>query len=331
MSSNEELIRKADIALGDLASGGLLSPEQGATFIRRLIKSPTMLRLCRVVEMTSPQRKINKIGFGNRILRKATSAVPLPAVGQSGTVLGGRAKPTTTQITLNTKEQIAEVRLPYDVLEDNIERATAANNEAANTGPGGLRQTLIDLIAERAALDLEELSLLADTSYNNGADLDDTEFLSQADGWLKIAAVSGHIADQTNTTINKATFKSGLKAMPVQYMRNRAALTHFVSANNITEYRDTLADRVGTLGDANVVGLSPAYAYGSMIEQVALMPESKGLFSDPLNFIFGIQRQVSMEFDKDITSRVYIIVVTCRIDFKIEEPDGVIEYTNIAS
>jgi hypothetical protein len=46
------------------------------------------------------------------------------------------------------------------VLEDNIERASTADNAAPNTGPG-LRQTIIDLIAERAALDLEELNLLS--------------------------------------------------------------------------------------------------------------------------------------------------------------------------
>ena len=56
------------------------------------------------------------------------------------------------------------MRIPYDVMEDNIERATTAQNELPNTGPAGLRQTIIDLIAERAALDMEELGLLSYTS-----------------------------------------------------------------------------------------------------------------------------------------------------------------------
>src|SRR5581483_10119119 len=160
MSSNQSLLQKADLAIADLqANGGELSPEQGAAFIRKLIKQPTLIRQCRVVEMLASKRKINKIGFGTRILRKATSGVALTQ--------NQRAKPTTEQIQLDTKEQIAEVRLPYDVLEDNIERATAANNEAPNTGPAALRQTIIDLIAERAATDLEELALLADTAYTN--------------------------------------------------------------------------------------------------------------------------------------------------------------------
>ena len=300
MSSNESLLRKADIAIADLqANGGELNPEQGASFIRKLIKQPTLIRQCRVVEMNASSRKINKIGFGTRILRKATSGVALTEAQ--------RSKPSTEQIELNTKEQVAEVRLPYDVLEDNIERAAAANNEASNTGPGGLRQTIIDLIAERAALDMEELALLGDTDYTSG-NADDQAYLSQLNGWLKNGADNGNVADAEEETISKGVFKRGLKTMPSQYLRNKAALSHFVSVNNETEYRDTLADRGTALGDSMTQGSGPVYAFGSQVLPAALMPESKGLFTDPLNLIFGIQRQVSMEFDKDITSRVYIIV-----------------------
>lgn len=105
MSSNQSLLRKADMAIEDLRQdGGELQPEEGATFIRKLIKQPTLLQQVRIVEMNAPKRKINKIGFGSRILRKATSSV---ALTQSQ-----RAKPSTEQLELDTKEQIAEVRLP---------------------------------------------------------------------------------------------------------------------------------------------------------------------------------------------------------------------------
>lgn len=323
MASNSSLLRKADLAIEDLRNdGGELTPEQGASFIRKLIKQPTLIRMCRVVEMQAPKRKINKIGFGTRILRKAVSGTALTE--------GQRSKPTTEQISLDTKEQIAEVRLPYDVLEDNIERATAANNEASNTGPGGLRQTIIDLIAERAALDMEELALLADTDYTNGSNQDDEDYLAQLDGWLKRGADDGNVSDAEGATISKAIFKDGLKTMPSQYQRNKAAMHHFVSVNNETEYRDTLADRGTALGDNMVQGSGPVFAYGSPVSPVALMPEDEGLFTNPLNLIFGIQRQVSMEFDKDITARVYIIVLTCRLDFQIEETEALVKYENIA-
>lgn len=321
MASNETLLRKADLAIADLtANGGELLPEQGASFIRKLILQPTIIRECRVVEMLASKRKINKIGFGSRILRKATQGTALTQ--------NQRSKPVTEQIQLDTKEQIAEVRIPYDVMEDNIERATAANNEASNSGPGAFRQTVIDLIAERAALDLEELALLGDTAYTN-ADPDDQAYLSQIDAWMKKGSTLGNVYDVANSTISKEVFKNGAKVMPKQYLRNRAAMKHYVSDNNEIEYRDTLANRTGSLGDGMVTGDLAAYAYGSRVAPVNLMPETRGMFTNPMNLIFGIQRQVSMEFDKDITTRTYIIVLTCRIDFEIEEPKAVTVYENI--
>src|SRR5690348_12152834 len=142
MTANQFLLHKADLVLADLSSnGGLLPPEQSRSFIRKLIKTPTILKQARIVEMLAPQRKINKIGFGSRILRKATSGTALTSQQ--------RSKPTTSQITLTTQEVIAEVRLPYDVVEDNIERASAAGNEPPNTAQiGGLKDTLISMIAE---------------------------------------------------------------------------------------------------------------------------------------------------------------------------------------
>lgn len=322
MTTNAELLRKADLALSDLQNdGGYLQPEEGARFIRKLIKEAKLIREARVYEMNSPQRNINKIHFASRILRKATSATALTTAQ--------RAKATTEQVQLTTSEQIAEVRLPYDVMEDSIERATAANNEAANSGPGGLRQTLIDLIAERASLDLEELALLADTTYTNGSDQDDEDYLSQFDGWMKDAEDGGHIVDGGNNVVTKALFRDGMKAMPDQYIRNRAAMRHYVSVDAEIDYRDTLADRGTGLGDSMVTGAAPAMAYSVPVVPVEMMPNAKGLFLNPLNMIFGIQRQVSMEFDKDISARVYVIVLTTRVAIKFEEDDAVVVYNSV--
>lgn len=324
MSANAELLRKADLTLTDLqTNGGYLPADEGARFVRRLIKDATLLRQIRVVEMNSPVRKINRIGFSKRILRRAQSATALTAAQ--------RSKPDTDQLTMTTKEQIAEVRLPYDVLEDSIERAEAANNEPSNTGPGGLRQTLIDLIAERAAVDLEELALLGDTAYTNAGDLDDQAYIAQMDGFLKRATVGGHVIDAANAVPTKAIFREAMKAMPDPYLRNRGGMRHFVSTDAEIDYRDTLADRGTGLGDSMTTGSAAAYAYGVPVQAIEMMPDARGLFTNPLNLIMGIQRQVSMEFDRDITSRVYIIVLTVRLDFSVEDVDATVVYRNIGS
>lgn len=315
--TSAELIKKADMAIGDLASGGALNPEQADTFIRTLIAQPTVIRECRVVPMNAPQRNINKIGFGSRIMQKAVSATALAA--------DKRSKPDLGQIKLSTNEVIAEVRLPYDVIEDNIERGNL-NIGGANSDPkpilGGLKDTIVQLIAERAALDFEELGLKGDTALA-GSD----PYLGLNDGWLKLCA--SHNVDAAGATISKAIFKNGLKAMPDQYLRNLNALRHYVSVDNEIEYRDTLVNRETTLGDSLIQGTAPVYGYGVPVSSVSLMPATQGLFTHPLNLIMGIQRQISIEVDKDITARVFIIVLTARIDFKVETVDAAVKYINI--
>lgn len=338
MSSNSELLQKADLAIADFtggSKGGLLNPEQGSAFIRKLILEPTILRTARVVEMTADTRNINKIQFGKRILRAATQGTALADVAvdslvfdpSTGNEATARAKPHTEQIQLVTKEVIAEIRIPYDVMEDNIERATVASNENMNTGPGGLRDTILTLIAERAALDLEELGLLGDTDIGASAD----PYLRLTDGFIKRIEGGGNISDAAGATVSKAIFKAGVKVMPDQYLRNRSALNHYVSVDNETEYRDTIADRATGLGDSAVTGFNPLFAFGSPVIAAPLMPEGKGLYTNPLNLIMGIQRAVSLEFDKSITERVYIIVLTARVDFQVEETEAGVAYNNIGS
>lgn len=319
MSSNRELLRKADIAVGDLQSnGGYLNPEQANAFIRKLLVQPTLLAQVRRVTMSAPQRKINKIQFASRILKAA------PA---SGNALGSsdRSKPTTEQIQLNTSEVIAEVRLPYDVIEDNIEGGNVGARTDVGGSPmsGGLRDTIMTLIAERVALDLEELAILGDTATVGDS------FLALQDGYLK--RFTSNVVDAGNSTINRTVLKNGMKTLPSQYRRNRGAMRHFVSTENEIEYRDTLNSRETTLGDAQYQSLAPVYGAGAPVEGVGLMPSAKGLLVNPLNLIFGIQRDIMFETDKIITERVYVIVVTARVALQVEEELAGVKYINLGS
>lgn len=335
--TNRELMRKADWAVGDLqADGGLLNPEQANAFIRKLILQPTLLRQVRTVTMNSPQRNINKIQFAERIL------MPAPA---SGTALdpntsatNRRSKPTTEQIQLNTNEVIAEVRLPYDVIEDNIERGNIGQRNDTSTGgaTGGIKDTIMTMIAERAALDLEELALHGDDP--GGADA----YLQLTDGYLK--RITSNVVDFLGNPIDKSLFKQGLQAMPNQYLRNLNAMRHWVSVDKEIAYRDSLAQRETALGDNIIQGTSPVYGYGVQVERLGTLSllgtvsgdfesnttgDESGILTFPLNMIFGIQRRIHIETDKNISERVYIIVLTMRMDFQIEEELAAVKYINV--
>lgn len=312
MTDNVSLLSKADLALSDLASnGGLLTPSQTDTFIRVLIDSPTIFNSCRVVPMPTYQHKISKIGFGSRILRAGVSGTALDAAD--------RVKPSTSQIVLNSKEVIAEVHIPYDVMEDNIEGGSIAAPMGGSGG--GLQDTIVAMIAERAALDLEELFILGDT-----ATIGDS-YLALTDGVLK--RCTAHVVDVNNVAVSKAMFKAAKKAMPDKYLRDVGSLRHLISVDNDTEYRDSIAGRATPLGDATLQGNNQIFAFGTPIAPVPLMPNTKGLFTNPLNLIAGIQRKINIEFDKDIRARNYIIVLTARVDFQVEEIDAAVKYINI--
>lgn len=300
----QTIVQKTDIAVSSLVTnGGYLNTEQSNTFIRKLQEQPTILGMVRRVIMNSPKRDVDKIGFGSRILKAApASGTPLLATD--------RSSPTTEKITLTTKEMIAEVNIPYDVLEDNIER-------------GGLESTIMDMIIERVAVDLEELLILGDTTSSD-------TFLAQLNGL--IAQCSTNIvnaAGLATTTFSKLLLKNMVNAMAPKYLRNRPALRFFSSVKNENEYRDTLADRETGLGDTMIEGFRPVYAYGIPVVPAALMSETYSILTHPQNIIWGIQRDISVETDKDIRARSLIVVVTLRIDMKYEEEAAVVLAQNI--
>jgi hypothetical protein len=320
MSANETLLQKADWAIGDLtANSGLLNPEQANAFIRKLLIQPTLLAQARRVVMNAPTRKINKIQFASRILKAGYTAGLSRTLDD--TANRERSKPTTEQIELNTKEVIAEVRLPYEVIEDNLERGNIGLSRDGNgSSSGGIVSTIMDLIAERAALDLEELAILGDTG---SAD----PYLALTDGYL--ARFTSNVVDAGGANISRTIMKNGSKTMPTQYRRNRSQMRHYLSTEQEIEYRDTLANRETSFGDGMHQSTSTVWAAGTPVEGVGLMPAAQGLLTHPLNLIFGIQRQIHIESDKDIQAREYIIVLTARVDMQVEEELAGVKYANL--
>jgi hypothetical protein len=72
------------------------------------------------------------------------------------------------------------------------------------------------------------------------------------------------------------------------------------------------------------------YAFGVPIAPAALMEDTDMLFTFPKNLIFGVQRDIMIETDKDIRSRVLIIVLTMRIALQIEEADAAVRVSDLA-
>ncbi|TPE70807.1 phage major capsid protein [Halalkalibacterium halodurans] len=306
--SNKQIIEKATMTLSNLQTGGLLNPTQSSRFIRMVQDTPTILKEARVIPMDHDTQKIEKIGFGQRILRAGEENVALTEEQ--------KAVPTTSTVNLNAKEVIAEINITYDTLENNIEK-------------DNLKNTIMQMIAERAAVDIEELVVNGDKDSND-------PFLAQIDGIRK--RTTSHIVDAQLEPISRAIFKRGYKAVPPKYIRVPQDYRFYTSPGNAVEWMDKVADRQTGLGDKAVEG-GRASAFGVPVQGIANLqpyPSSDGetdvsdiLLTHPKNIIIGFSRNIRIEVDKDITKRKFIIVLTAKLDSVYEEEDAVSKVINV--
>jgi HK97 family phage major capsid protein len=299
VEDNKTILEKADMALSDLTTGGLLVPAQAQKFIRILIDEAKLMKMSTVTPMKSHTQEINKIKFGQRVLRAGSEAVALPEAD--------RSKPNTSKVTLVAKLFKGQVNMSYELLEDNIEQET-------------LKQTIMQLMGEAIARDLDEVLVRGDVASTD-------PFLAQFDGVLKGATTN--IVNGGTTPITKSILRDMLKAMPSPYLRNKSSLKYLTSVDAEIDYRDSLSNRMTNTGDKALDGLSPVGYSGIPVIDIPLFPENLGvgtnetniLLTDPKNIDVGIWRNIQVETDKDIQAGKVIIVVTMRVDMKyIEEP-----------
>jgi HK97 family phage major capsid protein len=307
-TSNRTLLEKADLALADLtAGGGVLLPAQAQKFMRLLIKQSVLMQMATVVPMASPKHQLSKIKFGSRILRPGQEATALTAAE--------RARPDLSFLELDAKLFKAEVHLSDEVLEDNIER-------------GELRQTILEMIAEAAGRDMEEVIINGDTA---SAD----PFLATMDGLLKQA--TSHVVDAAGVAINKNLLRDMLKSLPSEYLRDKKQMAFLTSVDAELDYRNTLADRATVGGDRFVEEDTPALYSGVPVKPVPLFPENLGqasnrtvaLLCNPKNAHVGIWRQIRLESFRDVSAGVLRVVATLRFDAKFAEEPGVAKLINI--
>jgi HK97 family phage major capsid protein len=307
MLNNRTLLEKADLALSDLLSGGVLVDAQAQKFIRLLIKESKVLGMATVRPMKSTSELVEKIRFGSRILRAGQSATPL--------ALADRAKPDLSKVSLAAKLMKGQVNLDDETLEDNIEQ-------------GSLRQTVMELMGEAIARDIDELLVQGDTASSD-------PFLALFNGMLK--AATSNVVEANQTAISRTLLKNMIKAMPSEFIRNKRNLRILTSVDAETDLRETYAGRETALGDRNAVEDDSITFSGIPVESVPLFPENLGggtnetnaILVDPKNLLVGMWRKIRVETDKDIEAGVLKIVTSLRADFKYMEETAVVKATEI--
>lgn len=309
----EQVLERADISVGDLTSdGGLLQPDQAERFIDEVEEQPTMISQVRTVRMNSPTMKIDKIGFDQRIMKAAPQGTS-PFAQDDGSnnrwlAAADRSKVVTRQIELTAKEVMAEIHIPYDVLEDNLER-------------GNFESHVMSLMARRAAQDLEDWIINADTASGDA-------YLALTDGVLKLAVTN--TVDNLNAGMTPDTFRDAMLAMPQRYlMQSQSQMQHFVTVADEIRYRSNVAQRATGYGDSALTGNAPLFAHGVPMQRTPFMAGNTALMTMPQNIVFGIHRDIMVETDRDIRARELIIVMSTRVDVQVEDEEALVKIVNV--
>ena len=303
-TKNEEYLKKATLTTGDLAAGGLLSPQQADRFLQLAVKASPISSEATIRVMDAPKWEEATLTWGGRILRAGTEGARLAAADQ--------VKPTTGKVELSTVLVKGEVPITDEVLEDNIERADFADSLAA-------------YIAERAGSDLEELYVNGDTTSTDA-------YLALLDGLLKQAqGAGGHVYNASGDgTDYQAIFDQLINAVPDQYRRDLTTWRFYVSPTVKEKYHSQVAARGTALGDAFLTAAQAPTYKGVRVVAVPHVPNANILFVQPTNVYIGFQRSIRLERFRDPREGVTSFIVTARTDVKIAVVDASAIATNVA-
>lgn len=304
-----EAIKKGDITVGDLISdGGYLPTEMEQKFLRKVYDSTPFLQSIRRVDMMAPKRRINKIGITGNFLNVAPS---------SGTALDAakRSKVFTDYVELTTTELIGSMYIPYDVIEDNLERGT-------------LEDTIFtDILPQKISRDLEKVIIQGDADSGDG-------LLTAFDGVItQLTDADENIIDfdQSSGIPGIAMFEQFLEALPWEYRELHDNLRFMVHHSTVDKFTYEWMERLTGGGDAaiNTDHLAQHGFRGIPMMPSSRIPAANGILTVPNNIILGVQRGIQYETARDIESRVIIIVVTMRVAVAIEEAQAAVLATGI--
>lgn len=317
--TNGELIAKADQRLADFSAGGLLNAEQRPKFYEVMFKDKKLLPQITTVEMKAPEFEISKATVDDIVLQPATEGVVLPDAA--------RSKITPSKSTIVSYELMGEVHVSYSVLEDNIEGDT-------------FRNLLVRMIGAKVGANLEELVIKGDTSIVlPDPDVSITAWkrarlLKTFDGMLK--KMTTNTGNAGGARLSKQILKAMWQTLPIEF-RALPNMKWVTSENGVADYWDSIADRQTAAGDAAYQATGEASYMGRKVTSVPLWPDDLGgtadrtdvALLDPRNAHLGIHREITMESEKNIRAREYIVVFHMRVGFNFRHEPETVLFSNI--
>lgn len=308
-----ELTQKSAQVLADFDSQAL-SNEDADRFIVQVVNESVLLQNIRVHRTANPSGDLTKLNVTGPVTEKATE----------NTDSGNTYKPANSSVSFATAKTRSALDITGEVQEDTIEGS-------------GARATILDAIVRQVSNDMEQLAIEGDDSITGTTA--EERLLKTNDGWhVQTGAGSGaHRVDAGGLRASYALITEMWRNMPTKWRRDRAKLRWIISPNVETDLITEWASRSTDLGDSQRMTGALPKIHGVDFMVVPLLPEdlaitgtagSTGTFiwlCDPQNFIYVVQRAITIEWEREPRKDADECTIHMRTDFIIEEEDAIVK------
>jgi HK97 family phage major capsid protein len=305
-----ELVQKADMALADIAPGGLFNALQATKFYKVALEKTVLSKLVTVKMMSRNILEQPKMLWTGRVLYPGSVGTALPSAY--------RSKPSFDKVTLTANLFRAEVAMPEEMLEDQIETKSFKSSVQA-------------MAAEKIGIDIEDILIKGDTSSADPT-------LAVMNGLLALVTTSTYNAGGARAT--PTLWRSMLDLMPSAF-RGNGKPRFFASEQTVSDWDAWLEARADSLGAAALLGTTDTLKYRRKeIVEVPRMPEDLGVSSNEANAVYGDPKGVWLGFQRQLKvysqfnpgSGTYQIFWNVRMGQQLEhEPTFVRGYGILAS
>tara|TARA_R110002020_G_scaffold123580_12_gene280278 strand:- start:4953 stop:5957 length:1005 start_codon:yes stop_codon:yes gene_type:complete len=315
-----ELMSKSAVDSSSLPNS-VLNREQANRFIDLVVNESVLLPKTRTVRTNRNKGEINKLDLGTIVTE-----------GAHTTSTASTRVPTESVVTYDCEKYRSAFDLKTDFMEDNLERA-------------GIRDTLLSMFSKRIAIDTELAAIEGDDSLTTGdAQTAENNLLGVNDGWKTIltARVPGaQQIDASGTAPSKVLYYAMKRAIPSRYRAAKPNYVWVVPSGPFDKWKLDWSDRETAGGDSALSqGLAPG-PWGIPMLEVPLMPEDLSygtagtdgsqIWLTPLhNLIYFVQRDITIEFDRQPRADVWEVTIHFRVDFEVENSDLAVIANNVA-
>jgi len=303
---------------------------QADRFIDLVINESVLLQHCRVQRTNKNKGEINKLDLGTIVTAGASTQ------SKAQTYV-----PTESVVTYDNEKYRSAFDLKTDFLEDNLEGK-------------GVRDTLLTMFSKRISIDTELAAIEGDSSLVTGdTQTASNNLLGVNDGWSVILQANVPAAQQIDAAgaaPSKKLYYDMKRAIPSRYRAAKPDYVWIVPSGPSDKFYLDMSDRETEDGDAALTRKNSLKNWGNVVVggpwgipmlEVPLMPEDLSwgtagtdgseIWLTPLkNLIYFVQRDITIEWDRQPRQDVWEVTIHFRVDFEVENPAMVVLGENIS-